>query len=180
MSREIKLLLALVSAGALLLFAGCPADDDDTGDDDSAQADDDTGDDDSAQADDDDTGDDDTGDDDTGDDDATPPEITIGELYDDIFAPMCASCHTVDHSTGLDLSGIMVAYSNIVDVPAFQLAEMDRVEPGDSDQSYLFHKVNNSYLDPGGSGEPMPSGESPLSANQKNRLRSWIDDGAPQ
>ena len=68
MPRTLMFLFAI-----LLVFSGCPADDDDvTGDDDSA--DDDTGDDDTG---DDDTGDDDTGDDDTGDDDTVPEGVTM-------------------------------------------------------------------------------------------------------
>lgn len=67
---------------------------------------------------------------------------------------------------------------NTVNVAAFQLPGMDRIEPGRPDESYLVHKVQGTHLDVGGSGERMPLGLPALGQSEIDVIREWIADGA--
>ncbi len=57
---------------------------------------------------------------------------------------------------------------------------MNRVTPGQPDNSYLVHKVQNTHLDVGGSGFQMPIGRSPLTQTEIDLIRAWISAGAKQ
>ena len=183
-----------------------PGDDDDSAqpgdDDDSAQPGDDDDsalpgdDDDSAQP-----GDDDDsalpGDDDDsalpGDDDDSAsgvPALTWTEVYGIVQGCGCHSGAT--HSTGFAFAGdSMTAYGVLVDVPAFETATtsgIDRVEPGSSEDSYFMHKLDGTHvaglLSDGvtavaGIGSQMPLSGTPLSQEQRDGIRAWIDAGAP-
>ena len=69
------------------------------------------------------------------------------------------------------------AYGNLVDVAANQ-APLDRIEPGAPMDSYLFHKLNGTQADVGGSGMRMPRGMPPLDAGDIGTVEQWINDGA--
>ena len=76
------------------------------------------------------------------------------------------------------------AYDAIVGVPSEQLDSMNLIEPGDPDQSYVWHKLNDTHEDVGGLGDFMPKidevGVDPtLSDSQLDIIRAWIEDGAP-
>ena len=108
-------------------------------------------------------------------------DITIhSHSYDDvqaIFDANCTSCHSgTSPSAGMDLSGD--AYSTIVDVASDDVASMDLVEPFDSANSYLFHKIAGTQSSVGGSGQQMPRGASPLSTSDQTLIETWIDEGA--
>jgi hypothetical protein len=51
------------------------------------------------------------------------------------------------------------------------------VTPGDSLNSYLFHKVNGTQSLADGSGTQMPIGQA-MSDDEIDLIRQWIDDGA--
>ena len=69
------------------------------------------------------------------------------------------------------------AYKNMVNVPSSQLMRMLIVKPGSTQDSYLWHKINNTHLDVGGSGQVMPS-NIPLNADEKKIFERWILGGA--
>ncbi len=69
-----------------------------------------------------------------------------------------------------------VSHGEIVGVPSMQ-SDLDRVAPNDLEASYLWHKVNGTHLDVGGSGTSMPPG-APLSEESLLLLRAWILQGA--
>jgi hypothetical protein len=69
------------------------------------------------------------------------------------------------------------AYANTVNVESLELAGMDRIEPGDPDESYLVHKIQGTQADVGGGGGRMPLGGQ-LSAAEIETIRSWIATGA--
>ena len=71
------------------------------------------------------------------------------------------------------------AYDNLVSVPALQLASMARVEPGSLNASYLWHKLNGTQAEVGGSGKIMPS-TLPLSQAEREVFGRWIAAGAPR
>lgn len=95
-----------------------------------------------------------------------------------IWTVRCAPCHVGDVSGGLDLSPGS-AYGNVVDVPAAGLPSMDRIEPGSTADSYLWHKVSGTQASVGGSGSTMPVGGS-LTAHERDLLERWIEAGAPE
>ena len=70
------------------------------------------------------------------------------------------------------------AYANTVNVPSNELPSMDRIEPGDPNQSYLVNKIQGTQGDVGGSGQRMPLGGDPLSEADINTIRAWITAGA--
>lgn len=70
------------------------------------------------------------------------------------------------------------AYDNIVGVPASQLPSMNLVTPGKLNESYLWHKLDGTQLEVGGSGARMPS-NIPLDQDQKDVVARWIAAGAP-
>jgi hypothetical protein len=94
-------------------------------------------------------------------------------------------CHgSTGKQGGLDLSPD-VAYQNIVEVRSTE-TELNRVQPGDKDRSYLWLKLaaatDPSLLPPAFqiAGAPMPNGLAPLSTGELEALRLWIYAGAPQ
>jgi hypothetical protein len=97
------------------------------------------------------------------------------DVYGPILMARC-SCHVNGVSGGLAMPDAATAYTNLVGTPAGQ-APLDRVSAGDSEASYLFHKVNGSHLDVGGSGGKMPQGGM-LEPAQVTTIADWIDQGA--
>ncbi len=107
---------------------------------------------------------------------APPPPATLTDVQTQIFTPSCAlsGCHTgASPAQGMDLSDGQ-AFSNIVGVPSAQNASLDRIEPGDPDNSYLVQKVEGTAS----GGGRMPLGQPPLSNDLIQLLRSWVADGA--
>ncbi len=175
-----------------------PVGDDDTipGDDDDATADDDDAtpgdDDDATPGDDDDAtpGDDDDatpGDDDDAtpgdDDDATPGDdddsagapVSLASDIQPIFTASCTPCHVGGSSSGgLTLDS---AYATLVGVPSNESA-LDRVEAGSTQDSYLWHKLQGTQADVGGSGQQMPAGGGSLTPAELDLIEAWIAGGA--
>jgi len=148
--------------------------DDDTGDDDTGD-DDDSGDDD----DDDDSGDDDSsGDDDDDDDDTPDPNAwTFTEVYT-VISNNC-SCHVNGGASGSQALGSTAAdmYAAWVDVDAARAGiSLKRIDPGNSDASFVMQKLDGTQGGSGGS--QMPLGGSALSQSDRDGIRSWIDAGA--
>lgn len=69
------------------------------------------------------------------------------------------------------------AYQQLVNVPSMQLPSMVRVKPGSTAQSYLWHKLDGTQLQVGGSGMIMPY-TFPLSADERMIFERWINAGA--
>jgi hypothetical protein len=68
------------------------------------------------------------------------------------------------------------AHGNLVNVSSQEVPDLLRVEPGNPDDSYLVRKIEGG---PNIIGERMPRGRPPLSDAQIQRIRAWIEDGAP-
>lgn len=97
-----------------------------------------------------------------------------------IFSANCAlsGCHAgTQPAQGMNLSAGL-AYQNIVNVPANERPGMMRVLPLKPDSSYLVHKIQGTQATVGGSGDRMPLGGTPLSAEQITLIRAWIAAGA--
>lgn len=126
-----------------------------------------------------------TGDETTGGSSSTGGESTTtgfeglslaADVYPVWNPPVRCDCHTPG-SGGLKMGTIDEAFMNLVGVPA-QEAPLSRVEPGDREASYLWHKLNGTHIEVGGSGNPMPLGAPPLDPDTLELIGQWIDDGA--
>jgi PKD repeat protein len=103
---------------------------------------------------------------------------TFTEVQQQIFTASCAfsGCHGGSSpAQGLDLRE-GAAFSNIVNVSSSEQPSLDRIEPSDPDNSYLYLKViGDSSI----SGSRMPRGAPALSQDKIDLLRDWIERGAP-
>jgi PKD repeat protein len=103
---------------------------------------------------------------------------TLTAVQQQIFSQSCAfsGCHGGSSpAEGMDLrSGS--AYANIVNVRSSQMSSLDRIEPSDPENSYLYLKVTG---DSSISGVRMPRGGAALSQDLIDLLRDWIERGAP-
>ena len=88
-----------------------------------------------------------------------------------------ASCieHHGDHATEADLDLTAGnAYANLVNVASVQVA-LNRVTPGDAENSYLIHKLDGRS---GIVGDRMPTNGPFLTTAQIDVIEQWINDGA--
>lgn len=107
--------------------------------------------------------------------------ISFAEDIQPIFTNSCAfagGCHAGGSpALGMNLSAGQ-AYQNIVSVPADQLSSMNRIEPGEPDNSYLIHKIQGTQSSVGGTGQRMPLTGCCLSQTQIDLIRAWVNAGA--
>jgi len=111
--------------------------------------------------------------------DVPPFRPTLDCIQQFVFTPTCAraGCHlNPGAQQGMDLSD-GTAYANIVGVRSVEDPTLDRVHPGDPDNSYLVLKLEGSLLI---SGDRMPPGGPYLSQVEIDVIRQWILDGAPE
>ncbi len=109
-------------------------------------------------------------------------QVTLSGDVQTIFTSTCTfpGCHAgTNPQRGMNLS-VGQTFANVVNVPAMELSTMNRVTPGQPDDSYLVHKVQGTHLAVGGSGFQMPIGRSPLTQTEIDLIRAWISAGAKQ
>jgi len=104
------------------------------------------------------------------------PELHCIQQF--VFTPSCAKagCHVNPQAqVGMDLSD-GIAWSNIVGVASVDIPSINRVQPGDPNNSYLVLKIEgNSVI----FGARMPQDGPPyLSQAQIDAIRQWVLDGA--
>lgn len=109
-----------------------------------------------------------------------PPPPTFdpvfSEIQSNVFAPNCAvsGCHQgAGAPQGLRLEEAN-SYGMLVDTPSSQQPTIDRVEPGDPDNSYLIQKLEGTAA----TGQQMPLNAAALSQTTIDTIRQWITDGA--
>jgi methionine-rich copper-binding protein CopC len=107
-----------------------------------------------------------------------PLTATFSSIQDNVFTPNCAisGCHsgaTAPHGLRLDKG---VSYSLLVNVPSDEVPSIDRVEPGDPDNSYIIQKLEGRAS----VGARMPFGGPYLSQDTIDVIRQWITDGAQE
>lgn len=105
---------------------------------------------------------------------------TLSADVQPILTTNCAlsGCHAgAQPAQGMNLSDGQT-FSNTVNVASNQLPSMDRIEPGEPNQSYLVHKIQGTQAGVGGSGNRMPLGGQALSQSQIDLIRAWITAGA--
>ncbi len=106
---------------------------------------------------------------------------TLTSIQDNVFTITCSGCHS---GVGGGLPGSMNltsaadSFANLVSTSSLQEPLLDRVTPGDADNSYLIHKLEG--VDAGGqpiATNQMPPG-GPLDQATIDVIRQWIDAGA--
>lgn len=114
---------------------------------------------------------------DPGDPDPIDQSATLTRVQTEVFTPTCAvlGCHDAfGNQSQLNLTR-GTSHGQIVGRPSVQASNLNRVQPGQPDLSYLYRKI----LGTGITGDRMPQGGQPLSDAQKNLVRDWIRRGAP-
>lgn len=90
---------------------------------------------------------------------------------------VCVSCHYEGSPTPPDLSNPFDPVAGVVNVKSVFRADLDLVEPGDPDQSFLMRKLD-ALSATSETGAPMPYGYRPFSEHEVEVLREWIARGA--
>ena len=121
-----------------------------------------------------------------GGDDGTSPNNGNGDnpptLSGDVQPILTANCTTGCHGGATPILGQNLSEgqttASTVNVASIELPSMDRIEPGDPDNSYLVHKIQGTQASVGGTGERMPLSRDALTEEQIDIIRAWIADGA--
>jgi Bacterial Ig-like domain len=107
----------------------------------------------------------------------TPLTADFQSIQDNVFTPICAPCHSgASAPEGLQLDAAH-SYALLVGVPSTEVPTLDRVKPGDPDDSYIVLKLENA---PGIIGAQMPFGGPYLPQSTIDVIRQWITSGATQ
>ncbi len=108
-----------------------------------------------------------------GGDPTAPPETdtlmpTLSSIENHVFVPFCSTHRgPSDAKADLDLS-VGQTFANLVNVPSTQVG-LNRVTPGDADNSYLVHKIEGRA---GIVGRQMPIGTVPSPTRRSQRSNS--------
>ena len=93
-----------------------------------------------------------------------------------MFTPICVRCHSgASAPEGLQLDAAH-SYALLVGVPSTEVPSLDRVNPGNPDNSYIVLKLEGA---PGIVGVQMPFGGPYLPQSTIDVIRQWITNGAP-
>jgi mono/diheme cytochrome c family protein len=101
---------------------------------------------------------------------------TLASIQAHVFTPICTECHVPGGPGPMPLTSEAVSYQSLVNAESIELPPMLRVSPGDSEASYIVHKIEgrSTIL-----GERMPLPPRPmLTAEQIAAIVEWIDSGA--
>lgn len=106
-----------------------------------------------------------------------PVPFTFTEIQTQIFNVSCAvsGCHSgASPAAGMNL--VAPAYDRIVGVASSEVPSLQRINPGNAADSYIIRKLEGG---PGIVGSRMPLGGPFLTQETIDRIRAWIDSGAP-
>jgi len=105
----------------------------------------------------------------------SPPTSAFKQIQDTIFTPVCTGCHAgASAPRGLRLDEGN-SFALLVGVPSSQVPSLQRVQPGNAENSYLVHKIEGRAA----VGARMPLGGPPLSQADIDLIKQWIVAGAP-
>ena len=103
--------------------------------------------------------------------------VSFAREINPLLRQRCAVCHVTGQEPGL-LSLIPAkSYDALVGQESVQ-SDLKRVEPGEPEQSYVYHKLVGSHLEAGGEGLQMPFASPPLNEAQIDLVKRWIAEGA--
>lgn len=104
--------------------------------------------------------------------------VTLAQIQAAVFTPACSGCHSGPTSgslpSGMNLSSASASFSALVNVASQQVGSLNRVTPGDPDNSYLIQKLEGTNT----VGSRMPQGGPFLDQATVDEIRQWISDGA--
>ncbi len=106
--------------------------------------------------------------------------VTLSQLQTQIFQTNCAvsGCHSGPTSnilpTGMNLTSTANSFAALVNVASLQVGSLNRVTPGDPDNSYLVQKLEGTAA----VGTRMPQGGPFLDQATIDMVRQWISEGA--
>jgi hypothetical protein len=104
--------------------------------------------------------------------------VTLAQIQTSVFSPLCSGCHSGPTSnslpSGMNLTSAANSFTALVDVPSLQVGSLNRVTPGDADNSYLIQKLEGTAT----GGSRMPQGGPFLDQATVDTIRQWITDGA--
>jgi hypothetical protein len=106
------------------------------------------------------------------------PDATFTRVQAEVFSVSCAlsGCHAGSApAAGMDLSA-GVAYGNTVGVTSTERGDLNRIEPGDPEHSYLVKKIRGDSDITGGA---MPLIGS-ITTGQRQLVIDWVWRGAPR
>jgi hypothetical protein len=111
-------------------------------------------------------------------DNSTGPIVSFEKEILPTLTSYCVMCHL----PGAEQGGLGLypdAWSRVVGVPSTQ-SSLLLVKPGFPNESYFYIKLIESGKSAGGSGRLMPIQQPPLSSDQIENIRLWIEQGAQQ
>ena len=91
----------------------------------------------------------------------------------------CGACHITGDEPGKMALVPSRAWQSLVGQPSVELPSMLRISAGKPNESYVWHKVNGSHREVGGSGARMPMHQPPLPSAFLVLFEQWIEQGAP-
>jgi hypothetical protein len=104
--------------------------------------------------------------------------VTLSQIQAQVFSTSCSGCHSGPTGnslpSGMSLTSAANSFAALVNVPSLQVGSLDRVTPGDPDNSYLIQKLDGTA----GVGSRMPQGGPFLDQATMDMIRQWITDGA--
>ncbi len=105
--------------------------------------------------------------------------VTLTQIQTQVFTPMCSGCHSGPTGnslpSGMNLSSSANSFAALVNVPSLQVGSLNRVTPGNADNSYLIQKLEGTAT----GGVRMPQGGPFLDQATVDMIREWILDDAP-
>lgn len=104
-------------------------------------------------------------------------QVSFSKAIAPIFRVQCATCHMTGSEPGSMKLYPSAAHQSLVGV-ASASSPLPRVAPGEPKQSYLLHKLQGTHLNVGGEGVQMPFAQPPLSEDNLQLIRRWIEQGA--
>ena len=105
-----------------------------------------------------------------------PTAVSFADDIQPVFDESCAlaGCHSGANPQALLNLTAGAAYGNIVNVPSSQMLGLNRITPGDPDNSYLIRKLKGTGI----IGARMPQNAPPLSDIVIGMFETWVIEGA--
>jgi hypothetical protein len=107
-----------------------------------------------------------------------PAAATLTTLQANIFGPKCSFCHTGVGPIlpgSMNLTSAAATFTSLVGVNSEEQPTLKRVNPGDSANSWVIHKLEGTNL---GTTSRMPFGGPFLDQATIDQVKGWIDAGA--
>ena len=101
-------------------------------------------------------------------------QANFASIQDKLFTPICTACHVgANAPQGLRLDAAN-SYALLVGVASAEAPALQRVKPGDPNNSYLIQKLAGTAA----VGGRMPLNGTPLTQADLDMIKQWITDGA--